>query len=587
MHRIKLALLLICLLLTGGSIAAAQGTAPSFEYTSCWFYIAESSGEVEGDTLDCGWLTVPEVRTGPSTGNIQLAVVILYSTNPNPPADPIIYLEGGPGGSAIAAVDFWYGSALRATRDLILIDQRGTGYSLPVLNCDELDDTGEVDSTVACRASLIGNGINLAAYNSYENAHDVADLLVALDIPQANLFGVSYGTRLALTIIRERPERIRSVIIDAVYPPHVNAYDEEVVNAYRAFRVLFDNCAADAACNAAYPNLETVFYQTVDALNASPALRTDEETDEAYEYTGDDMVTEIFDMLYDTGAIPTLPALIYDYSIGIFDNDYDTGGGDGGVDVDALSDDEFERIMMDYLGYDDVGEFYDYLDSLDDDAYFDLIDEVFGTGEGGGEGISPDDLSDDEIDRLLMDYLGYDDIDAYYDYIDSLDDDEYYDLIDEAIGYVDDDAEGMFTSVECREELPFDSLAAAESLSANVPPQIAEPMLQGFEQQLVDCDVWDVPASDPIENQPVVSDVPVLVMSGEYDPITPPSWGQAAADYLANSAHFVFPGIGHGAVESHPCPTSIALAFLNAPENVRNLDGACIAGMRTNFYIGD
>jgi len=118
-----------------------------------------------------------------------------------------------------------------------------------------------MDARQACYDRLTDDGINLSMYNSAQNAADVAALRTALDYEEVNLFGISYGTRLGLTIMRDHPEGIRSVILDSVYPPQVNGYEQGAYVFYRALRRVFNDCATDAACDAAYPDLEQVFYK--------------------------------------------------------------------------------------------------------------------------------------------------------------------------------------------------------------------------------------------------------------------------------------------------------------------------------------
>jgi pimeloyl-ACP methyl ester carboxylesterase len=104
--------------------------------------------------------------------------------------------------------DVWTRSALRDHAQIVVFDQRGTGYSMPSLDCTPDDEAD--DPLRACRERLAAAGVDLGAYNSRESASDVADLLEVLDIEEATLFGVSYGTRLALTVMRDHPERIVS-----------------------------------------------------------------------------------------------------------------------------------------------------------------------------------------------------------------------------------------------------------------------------------------------------------------------------------------------------------------------------------------
>jgi pimeloyl-ACP methyl ester carboxylesterase len=486
-----------------GSLLTSHAFAqtPRFEEGACPFLVV--APEVEGETIACGRLIVPEDRARRSGPTISLQVAILAS-HASEPGAPIVYLEGGPGGSAVMNVpDVWTRSALRDHADVVVFDQRGTGYSTPSLDCTPDDEADE--PLRACRQRLTAAGIDLGAYHSRESASDVADLLEVLDVAAATLFGVSYGTRLALTVMRDHPERIVSVILDGVYPPHVNGYDEQATNGYLAFERLFEDCRADARCNAAYPDLRGAFLAMVDALDASPMF-----DDDGTAITSDDVVNDLFQLLYDTNALPYLPAVI---------------AAAASSDVDA------------------------WLEAQD------LIPSGY------------DDESDEDWDALyvrLASLTGIDDLDELDAFLDELDDDDYEALLAVAAGEVDDDAEGMFTSVECHEEVPFNDLELAIAWAQDLPEQMRA-LIEGVVVQFADCATWGVPAADPIENEPVWSDIPTLLLSGAYDPVTPPSWGDAAAAYLATSTHVVFPDMGHGTVDTRPCPTQIALAFLADP----------------------
>src|SRR5207244_9520248 len=158
------------------------------------------------------------------------------------------------------------------------VDQRGTGYSTSSLKCPEtlqlqlntLDQHFSaadsermfLQAIGACHDRLAKSGVDLNAFNAIENAGDVHDLIVALGYRQANLYGVSYGTRLALTTMRLFPSVVRGVVLDSVYPPQENRTDLPSA-AQRAFNVLFQGCAADAHCNHLYPNLDSVFYRLI------------------------------------------------------------------------------------------------------------------------------------------------------------------------------------------------------------------------------------------------------------------------------------------------------------------------------------
>ena len=289
---------------------------------------------LDGENITCGYLTVPENRADPNSVYVNLAVAIIHASGTRPRTDPILYLEGGPGGSALADPDYWLESLLHTSRDIILLDQRGTGFSLPSLDCPETDaysaeeDSGYasmVAAATACRDRLTLDGVDLTQYNSANSAADVEDLRLALGIDKWNLYGVSYGTRLALTVMRDFPEAVRAVVLDSVYPPNVKGYTEDPANSIAAIETLVKGCAGDEECAGAFPNLKKRFYRVVADLNKTPVEVGD------YTYTGDDLVNFLFNSLYDTTLIPYLPLAIYAASEGNYDpwvklDEYANGG---------------------------------------------------------------------------------------------------------------------------------------------------------------------------------------------------------------------------------------------------------------------
>ncbi len=256
---------------------AAQTSGSNFEPVSC------SAFKISGDAFDCGYITVPELHADPNGKQIKLAVGVLPSTNTTPTRDAYVVAEGGPGGSTLDTFTAFFQQGyypavdtLRAERDVVLYDQRGTLYSQPALTCpEELQETFDTieqeippeeslrlseQAALACRARLVKERVNLSAYNSIENALDIEDVRRALGYEKFDLYGVSYGTLLALHALRQTPETFRSVILDAVVPAQINPNSAIAESQNRAFEQLFDACAADADCGRAYPDLKQVFY---------------------------------------------------------------------------------------------------------------------------------------------------------------------------------------------------------------------------------------------------------------------------------------------------------------------------------------
>src|SRR4029079_19330341 len=198
-------------------------------------------------------------------------VAVLPALSADPAADPIVFNQGGPGfGSIDTYLSLLMKSPLRGRRDLVLYDQRGTGFSQPALACPEVIDYGiaNLDKVVTaeesnagynaaalqCRDRLVQAGVNLSAYNTQESAGDLNGLRQAMGYAQLNLYGVSYGSLLVLDTLRFYPAAVRSAIIDGVVPPQSNMNIDAPRTIDRALTQLFNACAADARCNPPYPS---------------------------------------------------------------------------------------------------------------------------------------------------------------------------------------------------------------------------------------------------------------------------------------------------------------------------------------------
>lgn len=329
---------------TTPAAATTTGSVPRFEDAKCPFKL--QAGLTDGQNVRCGYLIVPETHATPNNGKtLRLATAILKSNGPSPAPDPLVMLQGGPGGTVedslinLFAIEQVPITALRQGRDIIIYDQRGNGYSQPNLNCTEITEliyqslnknttTSEetkayTDATYKCRDRLVKQGVNLQAFNSVENAADLNDLRVALKYDKLNVYGVSYGSRLALTIMRDQPQAVRSIILDANYPLQFDLYRDLPGNADRAFNELFKACAADTTCNRDYPNLKETFSKAVAQLKANPATLKikDPKDGKTYDALINDrtFISTIFTLLYSAEVILFLPGLITTTQAGKYD----------------------------------------------------------------------------------------------------------------------------------------------------------------------------------------------------------------------------------------------------------------------------
>ena len=235
-----------------------SGVTPSvivYKEISCKEMLSAPQLSLLTSGSSCGYLTVPEKHAlygkPASTKNIEIAVIKLASTSANKKTDPVVYLAGGPGGSASSSIDYIVEDAtFLSDRDVYLVDQRGTGYSKPALFCTEYDMAGTPEQVAACKARLETAGVDLDAYRSVESALDFIELRKSLNISQWNLYGISYGTRLATTIMRENSEGIRSVILDGMFPIEVNGITDTPWANYESLNQIVKNCDNTDGCPA-------------------------------------------------------------------------------------------------------------------------------------------------------------------------------------------------------------------------------------------------------------------------------------------------------------------------------------------------
>jgi pimeloyl-ACP methyl ester carboxylesterase len=309
-----------------------------------------------GADFECGYLTVPENRALADDRTVRIAVARLKATAPNPKPDPIVFLTGGPGGSGLAEGPS-IAKGWNVERDVIFIDQRGELKSDPFLSCPEIDqfqrDTvaeawdnrayrrRSGAATRACRDRLQGAGWDLSAYNTTENAADVADLRVALGIDQWNIYGVSYGSDLALQTLRDHPQGIRTMVLDGVFPPQFNVVEEGWDSTAQSYRALFDDCAAETACNAAYPDVRAEFTGLVKFLTQHPRTITviDPATGQGTEVVidGYKLANLVDGAMFTPGSPARIPSLVHNLATG--------GGTEAAMEILA------QRLPPDFVGY--------------------------------------------------------------------------------------------------------------------------------------------------------------------------------------------------------------------------------------------
>lgn len=475
MHKQTILLVLVALSVFAPSKpVAAESTVSTFEAVACPF---EFPADLD---VTCGELTVPENRLQPTGSRITLPFAVIHSPNPNPRPDPIIYTSsGGPGLGAFGA---WrhlaYNFDFLATRDIILLEQRGTRWAEPYLNCPDLnmamfenltrvlpreeEITYEVQVALACRDGLLAQGVDLNAYNTLETVADLEDLRTTLGIEQWNFLGSSYAARIGLTYSRLHPVSLRSMVLDSVYDPSVNFIEARVPSFARVLQALFSACAEDLNCSKTYPHLEDHFYEVIARANANPiAVNVDHpRTGESVTVylTGDDLVLGVFNALRDVRLIGYLPFAI-------------------------------EEIYAGNIGV-----------------------------------ITP--LAQNGFASMFNTPLG-----IYY-------------------------------AVECSEEYPFNDMEYQRTMAQhyagleNFLPTPADPSI---------CTAWGAEPVNASFREPTMSDVPALILGGEYDAVTPSALSEQTASRLDNAVYVHVPGLGHAVMDVDVCARQMASTFIESP----------------------
>ena len=433
------------------------------------------------EELLCGKVTVFENRKTRTGRTLDLNVVVLPALDQKAKAEPLFDLAGGPGAASTEAATFYAGPGkeYRRRRDVVCVDQRGTGQSnrlsiqrekTPQHYLREMypvEYVGEMRHALEQRADL-------TKYTTSIAMDDLDDVRAWLGYDRINLFGWSYGTRAALVYMRQHPEHVRSAILLCVAPMDLKMPLHHSEAAERAVDLLLSECEKDAVCHNAFPQIREDWKKTLAQLEKEPAR---------VEYSPPK-----------THAPTTLQ-----------------------IERDVFA----EKIRTWMYGRDKA-------------ARIPLI--VHHAAEG-----------------------------------------DFASFLQEAIAPSIPDfvADGMYLSVTCAEDVPFIDQEEAARLNASNPFGNYRVF-----QQTRACGMWprgDVP---PAFLQPVRSDAPVLIFSGNLDPITPPKYGEEVGRYLPNSRHVIIPEAGHGpeGLSDPGCIDRIAIEFLDKGD-AQNLDVSCVDKM--------
>jgi pimeloyl-ACP methyl ester carboxylesterase len=427
---------------------------------------------------DCGDLSVFEDPSNRASRRISLHFARVPAINRRKQLDPLFVLAGGPG---MAATTFYASVAvaferIHRDRDIILVDQRGTGASNP-LNC-RLDDDDLYRATDAevvaeekrCLATLQKTA-DVRFYTTSIAVQDLDQVRAALGFERINLYGASYGTRVAQHYLRRFPQRTRAVILDGVVPPQLALGTTTAQDAEQALSRILARCVSNTECHKQFGDPGATYHALRSSLLAHPVtISLPDPTSAEYtkfDFTSHHLATVLRLASYTAQQAALLPLMLHA----------------------ATTSANFTLLASQFL----------------------LVNRSYGS------------------------VLSF----------------------------------GMHNSVVCSEDVPFYDLASIDRGELE-KTYLGTAPLDGLRNI---CSVWPRGPVDPDLHAPLHSDVPVLLLSGSDDPVTPPTDAEEARRGFTHSVHVILQGFGHGQLTA-PCVSTVMARFVGSGKT-EGLDVSC------------
>ncbi len=268
MVKRNILLILIALLIWSCSSGSNDQTQYSLRCSDC-------KGLPQIDGQSCYMLSVKENRNDANSRFIDVFVVVLKALNVSSSGEPTIFLHGGPGNIGTQLINKFNTDKFRRNHDLVFFDQRGIGRSNPSILCKNLNSLLKADPLVIqeCLNEFVNAGADIRGYDTRQSAIDLRELRESLGISRWNVYGVSYGTRLALDLMRVDPEGTACLVLDSpMSTSDPNNTTDINLNMKRVFNLMFNDCTAQDSCKAAYPDLEQKFYTVTDYIKQNPIV---------------------------------------------------------------------------------------------------------------------------------------------------------------------------------------------------------------------------------------------------------------------------------------------------------------------------
>ncbi len=457
-----------------GLLIASASNAQALELTDCRISAGPGAPSM---AARCGTLTRPLDPTGTAPGEITLRIAVVPALNLTPEPDPIVPIAGGPGQGSVQfyATYSWAFEDVRRNRDILLIDQRGTGESA-TMDCEFDDNMIEGEYSIELTVEYTQRCLEELPYDPrfFTTSVAVTDMEVvreALGYPSLNLYGVSYGTRVAQHFARRYPDSTRTIVIDGVVPPQLSLGPEIATESQKAIDKILARCAEDEACDERFPSVADDFKRIVAALRGAPVKisvpHPSTGRPEELRFGATELAAAIRLLAYHPSSIALIPLLVHEAGEGNY------------VPLGS-------QYMMTMIA--------------------------------------------------MMDAMSL----------------------------------GMHNAIMCTEDVPFYDKSSIdyEGLAASYMGAFQLDALEAI------CSVWPAGPIDDEFKVPLATDIPVLLLSGDADPITPPRYAELAAIDLKNAVHLVDKDQGHGQLGVGCMPQLIA-DFIDTADPT-SLDTECL-----------
>lgn len=472
----NLLLITVLLLLAFPMTVLALPDSNQIEFDNCMLALPGTNFTA---SARCGWFEVAENPADPAGRRIKLKIALAPATGKTTKDDPVFFFAGGPGQ---AASETWVLirstlRKIRKTRDIVMVDQRGTGSSNKLACHSEIEEdlNQEIDldlirsETEKCLAELDGDP---RFYTTTIAMGDYDLVRQAMGYEKINIMGVSYGSRAAQVYLRLFPETVRTVTLDSVVPMQLALGQEHAPMLDRSVGTVFGDCSRDETCNLLFPGqaeeLNALFRQLREEPRQITIINPVSGKPQDMRLTADTLGVAIRFLSYSSETQALIPLLVHE----------------------ALTTGDLSRLASQAI------------------------------------------LVMAGLNEML--------------------------------------ARGMELSVICSEDFPFIDTSAdfSDTLIGNLFLEVID----------LQCKVWprgEVPGGF---HQPVQSDLPVLLLSGERDPVTPPHYATQTAESFPNSLNLVARGQSHS-VMKNVCLREITTEFIDKG-TVENLDTSCVEQIR-------